>query len=136
LEWFGETRQVLLDVSHNPAGTTCLAAYLDAQEVPRIHLVVGLSGERNPTEVLMPLAKIATAVYAVPVSCRQSVSSARITDWAEAQGVPVSEYATASEGLSAALDCSGSKAPVVVCGSLYLVAELRQELLEGGSRST
>ena len=131
LEWFGETRRILLDVAHNSAGATCLADYLEAQEVPRIHLVVGLTGKRNPVDVLMPLAKFSAAVYAVPVSYEQSVSPTRLTDWAGMQGVPASEYASASKGLAAALESAGDMEPVVVCGSLYLVAELRQELLEG-----
>ena len=57
--------------------------------------------------------------------------TARIVDWAEQQMLPVSEYHTAVEGLAAALKGARHTGPVVVCGSLYLVAELRQELLEG-----
>lgn len=131
LQWWGGGRQILLDVSHNQAGITCLANYLDEQMISRVHLVVGLSGERDPFETLMPLVKFAAAIYAVPVSCRLSVPTAKIVEWAEQQRLPVSEYVTAGEGLAAALKGSRHKGPVVVCGSLYLVAELRQELLEG-----
>jgi folylpolyglutamate synthase/dihydropteroate synthase len=80
----------------------------------------------------MPLVKLAAAIYAVPVSYGQSVPTALIVDWAEQQGLPVSEYHTAGEGFAAALKSVRYKDPVVVCGSLYLVAELRQELLERG----
>ena len=132
LEWWLGARQLLLDVSHNQAGITCLANYLDDQKIARIHLVIGLSGERDPFETLMPLVKLAAAIYAVPVSYGQSVPTALIVDWAEQQGLPVSEYHTAGEGFAAALKSVRYKDPVVVCGSLYLVAELRQELLERG----
>ena len=131
LEWCGNSRQVLLDVSHNLAGITCLANYLAEQQVSRILLVTGLSGERNPAEVLMPLAKFAAAVYAVPVSYGQSVSTKQVVAWAEKQTLPVSEYATAGAGLAAALKVAKGNETVVVCGSLYLVAELRQKCLEG-----
>jgi dihydrofolate synthase/folylpolyglutamate synthase len=131
LEWWSGDRQLLLDVSHNQAGIACLASYLDGQKISRVHLVIGLSGERDPAEILTPLVKFVAAIYAVPVSCGQSVSTARIVDWAEQQKLPVSEYHTAVEGLAAALKGARHKGPVVVCGSLYLVAELRQELLEG-----
>ena len=57
LEWRGNSRQLLFDVSHNLAGITCLANYLAEQKVTQIHLVTGLSGERDPAVVLMPLAK-------------------------------------------------------------------------------
>ena len=131
LEWCGNPSQILLDVSHNLAGITCLADYLAAQKVYGIHLVTGLSGERNPAEVLMPLAKFAAAVYAVPVSFGHSVSTKQVVAWAEKQSLPVSEYVTADAGFAAALNVARGNETVVVCGSLYLVAELRQKLLEG-----
>ena len=138
LEWLGGGRQVLLDVSHNRAGIACLANYLEEQDVSRIHLVCGLSGERDPASILMPLAKYSTAVYAVPVSCESSVSTKQVFAWAEQQGLSVCEYALASDGFAAALSAAKDKEPVVVCGSLYLVAELRQmamELVSGGLES-
>ncbi|MCK4507455.1 MAG: hypothetical protein KAU27_02870, partial [Desulfuromonadales bacterium] len=131
LEWLGSSRQVLLDVSHNQAGIICLANYLVEQKVTRIHLVTGLSGERDPAEVLMPLVKYAAAIYAVPVPYGQSVPTSQVVAWARTQALPTSEYVTAADGLAAALKEAKPDEPVVVCGSLYLVAELRQELLDG-----
>lgn len=133
LEWQGDPRRVLLDVSHNLAGITCLAEYLAAQNISGIHLVAGMSGQRNPVEALMPLVKFTAAVYAVPVSCGQTVPPSRIVAWAADQGLPVKEYAAAGDGFSAALENSGTRTPVVVCGSLYLVAELRHAFKEGDS---
>jgi dihydrofolate synthase/folylpolyglutamate synthase len=131
LEWWGESRDILLDVSHNLAGISCLADYLDAQGVSSIQLVTGLSGERCPSEVLMPLVKLAAAVYAVPVSYDHFVSTAQIAGWAQRQNLMVTEYDSASAGFVDALRSSRDKEPVIVCGSLYLVAEIRQRLLEG-----
>lgn len=131
LEWLGQSRKVLLDVSHNQAGIKCLADYLAEQDVSGVHLVVGLSGSRNPAEVLLPLVNMIAAVYAVPVSSGLSVQPAQIVDWAEALGLPAAEYAVAGDGFAAALDNAGQQGPVVVCGSLYLVAELRHIFKDG-----
>lgn len=131
LEWCDDARQVLLDVSHNLAGITCLANYLADQGVSRIHLVTGLSGERDPAGVLMPLAKYVSSVYAVPVTSEVSVPTRQVADWARTQALPVHEFVTACEGFAAAIDRARHNEPVVVCGSLYLVAELRQVFLEG-----
>lgn len=131
LEWSGSSRRVLLDVSHNQAGISCLADYLAGQKISGIHLVAGLSGRRDPQEVLMPLVKLTAAVYAVPVPFGQSVPTQRVVAWAEGQGLQVSEYVAAGDGLAAASENAGAEAVVVVCGSLYLVAELRHELREG-----
>lgn len=128
LEWLAE-RRVLLDVAHNLAGIDCLAGYLKEQGISNIHLVVGMSGHRDPGKVLKPLEKYATAVYAVPVSFDQVVPTSVINSWAVSAGLPCSEYETAAEGLEDALQMARPDQPVVVCGSLYLVAELRGQLL-------
>jgi len=132
LEWSGDSR-ILLDVSHNAAGIACLADYLELQNIKRIHLVSGLSGERSPAEVLMPLVKYILAVYAVPVSYGQSVPTSEMVAWADNQGLPVYEYAVVGDGLAAACEGLGRDEHVVVCGSLYLVAELRQGVLDSHS---
>lgn len=131
LEWVGNSRKLLFDVSHNRAGIACLADYLADQNVSRIHLVAGLSGERDAAEILMPLVKYAAAVYAVPVSYGQFVPTQQVVTWAEQHLLPVAEYAVATEGLAVALKEAKVNEPVVVCGSLYLVAELRQDFLKG-----
>lgn len=133
LEWVGDDRKVLLDVSHNRAGIECLAAYLQEEKISRIHLVAGLSGVRDPAHVFKPLEKIIAAVYAVPVSYGKTVPVHLVAEWASGRGIADQEYLTADAGLSAALAKSSASEPVVICGSLYLVAELRAKLLEGES---
>lgn len=129
LEWWDDARSLLADVSHNRAGIDCLVAYLQEQGLERIHLVVGLSGGRDPEEILKPLAKYAIEVYSVPVSGDRGVPPGRISSWASSQGLSCAEYPSAAAGLSAARARASSAAPVVICGSLYLVGELRQIVL-------
>jgi len=129
LEWVGNDSAVLLDTSHNRAGIECLAAYLAGQGITKIHLVVGLSGVRSPSEVLKPLVNCAVAVYAVPVLFGTTVPTTDIVSWSQREGIPVSEFITASDGLAEAMLRVGKNETVVVTGSLYLVAELRQKLL-------
>ncbi len=131
LEWLGKTRQILFDVSHNQAGIICLADYLAEQHVSGIHLVAGMSGRRVPEDVLMPLVKFASEVYAVPVPSETFVPPAQIVGWAENNGLPAAEYPTADAGFAAALANAGHAATIVVCGSLYLVAELRHKFRAG-----
>ena len=111
----------------------CLAAYLQEEKISRIHLVAGLSGVRDPAHVFKPLEKFIAAVYAVPVSYGQTVPVHLVAEWASGLGIADQEYLTADAGLSAALAKSSASEPVVICGSLYLVAELRAKLLEGES---
>jgi len=131
LEWWCGSRALLLDVAHNRAGVGCLADYLRQEGLSSVRLVVGMSGEREPGEVLPPLAGLARQLYAVPIAQVASVAPERIATWGVGQAIPARTYSTAREGLLAALADATPDEPVVVCGSLYLVAELRQLLLEG-----
>lgn len=130
LEWWRGSRALLLDVAHNRAGIGCLADYLRQEGYSSVRLVVGMSGEREPCEVLTPLEGLARQLYAVPIVQAASVAPERVAAWGVRQTVPSKIYATAREGLLAALADATPEEPVVACGSLYLVAELRQLLLE------
>lgn len=131
LEWWACRQKILADVSHNRAGISCLADYLDDLQMAKIHLVAGLSGERVPEEVLMPLEKRVASVYAVPVRFKAVVPTSRIAAWAAGVGLPCTEYLSAEAGLAAAVAACGDQSPVVICGSLYLVAELSQKFKAG-----
>lgn len=133
LEWWDDARTILADVSHNRAGIDCLVDYLQSQDIAQVHLVVGLSGLREPEEILKPLAKFAIEVYAVPVCGDRVVPASRVADWARSQGLSHAEYRTAADGFAAARLRAGSTEPVVICGSLYLVGELRQMFLREGA---
>jgi dihydrofolate synthase/folylpolyglutamate synthase len=136
LEWLPGGRRILLDAAHNEAGVSCLAAYLAEQGIARVHLVAGLSGGRRPAAVLLPLEKYIDTVYAVPIIDCATVAPAEIVAWAEDRGLPATSFVAGAEGLEAALAAASAGDVVLVCGSLYLVAELRQLYLkQGGGRS-
>ena len=131
LEWWACRQKILSDVSHNRAGIGCLADYLDDLQVAKIHLVAGLSGERVPEEVLMPLENLVASVYAVPVCNGPGVPTSRLAAWAAGVALPCTEYPSAEAGLAAAVAACGDGSPVVICGSIYLVADLSKKFKEG-----
>ena len=130
LEWLGNKQKVLLDVSHNQAGTRTLSDYLSENNFENIQLVVGMSGDRKPKDILNPLKPLVAKVFAVPVPHSSGVSTRLIADWAKQVGLPCEEFGSAEAGLHTALRSSGDNENVVVCGSIYLVAELRDKLLQ------
>lgn len=128
LEWWGRPPVVLLDGAHNAAGAAALARYL-ADEVRRpVRLVAGLSGQRLPHEVLAPLAGLVRGVYAAPVTEGVAVPPAAIVDWARGRDLPASAFATPAEAFAAAALERQDDEVVVVAGSLYLVAAVREQL--------
>ncbi|MCK4537085.1 MAG: hypothetical protein KAT93_08730, partial [Desulfuromonadales bacterium] len=94
----------------------------------RVSFLVGLSRGRSPDEVLKPLAGIATTMYAVPVPAGGSVDPADLTSWAESCGIICREYDSPEAGLDAAMAERREGEPLVVCGSLFLIAVVREIL--------
>ncbi len=131
LEWLSAERTVLTDVAHNQAGMASLVGYLEELGLHGIHLIVGLSGGRDPEKVLLPLEKIAGAVYAVPISDGNGIDPSRIVTWAHAHQLKTKACDSVVTALEEALRHADANHPVVVCGSIYLVAELQRCLRAG-----
>ncbi len=128
LEWWSGPVEILLDAAHNEAGTASLARYLAGLGYGRLPLLVGLSGGRNPAEVLKPLAGITASLYAVPLPTGESVDPAALVAWAKHCAIAGCSHASPAAGLDAAVADLGKGQPLVVCGSLFLVAAIREIL--------
>ncbi|MDH3402249.1 MAG: bifunctional folylpolyglutamate synthase/dihydrofolate synthase [Acidobacteriota bacterium] len=115
--------QVLLDAAHNPQGAAALKAYLDGEARP-YRLLFGALGDKDVAGALLPLAAGATAVILTTPRSPRAVAPARLAELLPEGPVRVEEDAAAA--LTAALDPPA--ATVVVCGSIYLVGEVRRLL--------
>ncbi len=133
-------REVLLDGAHNPAGAAALGQALDDL---RPHLapgpltlvtatmsdkdVDGLIGALAGASALSDARVICTAVPAP----RALAPDALATRWREVAGD--GRTVTAARDVAAALQAAfggGSRGPIVVAGSLYLVGEVRARLVD------
>ena len=130
LEWLDPKRKILVDVSHNHAGISCLVEYLKAYGIQKALFVVGLSGQRTPKDVLTPLVCMVEKIFAVPVNF-DPVHISEIAAWAMKSGIHCAKHESASDGFLTAISNSNGQIPVIVCGSLYLVAELREKYING-----
>ncbi|MCM2265554.1 MAG: bifunctional folylpolyglutamate synthase/dihydrofolate synthase [Desulfuromonadales bacterium] len=128
LEWWGEPPAILLDGAHNAAGAAMLARYLEQRVGRPVRLVVGLSGRRRPDEVLDPLAGLIGKIYAAPVPEVATVAPEELVDWARRHHLDAAAFATPEVALTTALADRNPAEPVVVAGSLYLVAAVRSLL--------
>jgi dihydrofolate synthase/folylpolyglutamate synthase len=128
LEWWTGPPGILLDAAHNIAGITSLVAYLRLHGINDIPVLIGLSGGRCPEEILKPLVGRVRDVYAVPVPVRESVDPQKVVDWARSHGIPARAFGSPGDGFSAALQKCQRDVPLVVCGSLFLVAAVRELL--------
>ncbi len=124
LEWveLGAAGRVLLDGAHNPHAAAALARYLSTLE-PGYTLIFGALQDKEVAAMLPPLAERAERLLLTTLRSTRSLEPEELAR--HLPGRSVGLYRTAGAALTDALEMA---APVVVCGSLYLVGEIRSEL--------
>ena len=117
-----EGRTVLLDAAHNPEGAGVLAEYLEGP----VDLLFGVLGDKDVTEMLVPLAaKARKVILTTPASDRARSPEELAALLPGREGVEV--VPDLGEALDQALQPG---VDLVVCGSIYLIGEVRKRLRE------
>ncbi len=118
-------KRVLLEAAHNPHGAAALAAFLDGLSEP-VDLLFGMLADKDAEGVLPLLARRSRGIVltlAPSPRARPPQELSRLV----ADHAPAAEVV---EELSLALDraLAGSSQTLLVCGSIYLVGEIRRRL--------
>lgn len=126
LEIFSKSPPVILDGAHNENGADVLADYLDENKLKPV-MIIGMMADKNCDAVLKKLASRALKVVTVKVLGNpRSQTAEDLANQAKRycdNVVSVVDYETA---LKQAGDYAKSvKAPLVICGSLYLASDIR-----------
>ncbi len=118
--------EVVIDGAHNPAGCVAFARSLRAQSRPSGNTVLlfGAMRDKDHAAMLSAFDDVVDArIYAIP-------DMPRAVDLATLGSIRPGEIAkSVTAGLGKALALAGPRGKVVVCGSLFLVAEVRAQLL-------
>jgi dihydrofolate synthase/folylpolyglutamate synthase len=132
LEVIGRHPLVLVDGAHNAAGMMVLARSLTEEFTTdgRSVAVVGMLSGRDPSAMLEAL--VSAGVRAVVACAPRSLRALPAVDVAEAAfalGMEVAVAGDPAEAVRLAVERSAPEDLVVVCGSLYVVADARDALL-------
>jgi len=127
LEWLPE--QILLDGAHNPAGAKQLAGYLQQQNLDSLHLVVGCKVDKQAAELLSELLPFVCYVYATQPPVDAAVPVEKLVQQAHESGVLARGYVDPVVAIQAALEKRAPEETILVAGSLFLVAAIREFLL-------
>ncbi len=117
LEWVKPN--LLLDGAHNPQGAKALVEFVK-EFLPdrRITLITGMMRDKQPEACAQLLAQIADEVFATRVAWQRAMDENELV----ALYPRARAFKTVEEALDAALDCDIA----LVCGSLYLVGDVRK----------
>ncbi len=106
-----QNHEVWLDGGHNPSAGAALAQYFEGE---RIHLIIGMLANKDPSAIIEPLADNLASVTAVPVPGHEYHPP-------EAYGEDTASAASVPEALAS---LRKGHLPVLVAGSLYLAGEV------------
>jgi dihydrofolate synthase/folylpolyglutamate synthase len=124
---------VMLDGAHNADGVVALAESLE-EEYPttRWHLVLGVMGDKNVEAMIGSLGPVLAGVVTTAPDSERAVTP---TDLAERVRPLVDVPVLDADGVDLAIDMARAEAgrdgAVLVAGSLYLVGEARELLVDG-----
>jgi dihydrofolate synthase/folylpolyglutamate synthase len=125
LETVQRSPEIVLDGAHNPAGATVLATALsELYGGRRRHVVIGMLGDKDAASVVRLLAPLADTLLVTQPSSPRALPAASLAALAGAHP-QVHVEPVATEALQRAIKLASGDDLVVVCGSLYLVGELR-----------
>ena len=127
LEWLPD--QILLDGAHNPAGARTLAEYLSRQQLSRIHLVVGCKADKQAELLLGQLLPFVQCLYATSPPVDEAVSVEKLVQLGQKSGILAESYAEPLVAMNAARENRLPGETILVAGSLFLVAAVREILL-------
>jgi dihydrofolate synthase / folylpolyglutamate synthase len=121
--------EIVLDVAHNPAGAWALRSALSSRydEQPLVFVFGAMRDKAiaEMTEILFPLAE---RVIATQPENPRAASPEEIRDAAKRMSAEIETIADVKAALNRAGEVAGSRAIVVVTGSIYLVGEAMQIL--------
>ena len=130
LEVFGGAPPVAIDGAHNPAGMRALADSLeDVFPALRPVAVVSVLGDKDARAMLEALVPRCRAVVATQSSHRRAADPDVVADIARQLGAACEVVTDPEAALSRASVIAGSDGGVIVCGSLYLLTDLRAGLV-------
>ncbi len=132
LEVFEGAPRIVIDGAHNPAGMQALAASLeDVFRGIRPVVVVSMLGDKDTAAMLAPIVAGSRALVATRSRHRRAADPASVAAVARRQGAICEAVADPQMALSRAVELAGPEGGVLVCGSLYLLGDLRPGLVVG-----
>ena len=137
MELISRRPMIVVDGAHNPAGIRALVATLDGA----LHVqgqrrcVLGMLAGRDVDDMVSPLVALGFTEFhcCAPLSPR-AVSASQVAEAVRRHGGVAYEHPSATAALSHARERSTDEDLIVVAGSLYLVAEVRGEVIHVASR--
>jgi len=137
MELVSRKPMIVVDGAHNPAGVKALVATLDGafHVAGERRCVLGMLSGRDIDDMVEPLVTLGfTEFHCCSPHSLRAVSASEVANAVRRHGGVAYEHPSATAALAHARERSTDEDLIVVAGSLYLVAEVRGEVMRVRSR--
>lgn len=116
---------VVLDVGHNADGMKQILTQLNALSYQHLHIVIGMVKDKDISQVLTLLPKSAS-YYFTQSHIPRAMPVDQFAEMATQQGLQGASFQEVNEALAAARTKAHPNDLILVCGSVFLVGEVRR----------
>ena len=120
---------VILDGGHNPQ---CIEALTESLKRlypgEKFWFLTGVLADKDFEDMFSRMLPVARGFVTITPDSSRAMTARKLADYLRAQGAQAEACADASEGLERVLRLAGEHGVVCVCGSLYMIGEVRHLL--------
>ena len=116
---------VILDVGHNVDGIKAILTQLDLMNFNQLHWVMGMVKDKDIHAVLS-LLPITAKYYFTKANIPRALDENELLNQANEIGLTGSTYSNVNEAILAANENAGLNDLILVCGSVFLIAEVQR----------
>jgi dihydrofolate synthase/folylpolyglutamate synthase len=117
---------VILEVAHNKDGLTQMFRHLEQLSYGKLHFVLGMVKDKDVDEALKLFPADAT-YYFTQAQIPRALEAASLKEKAAAFSLKGEVYPDVNEALSEARQKASASDMIIVCGSIFLVAEVHRQ---------
>jgi dihydrofolate synthase/folylpolyglutamate synthase len=122
-ELIHEHPDIVLDVAHNEDGIRQLVQQIEVTDHEELHIVLGMVNDKDIGKVLT-LLPVHASYYFTRAQIPRALPESQLAEQARARGLKGNAYPMVAEALQAAKTHARDRDLVVVCGSVFVVAEV------------
>jgi dihydrofolate synthase / folylpolyglutamate synthase len=123
MHWLSTSPMILADSAHNEAGISVLLNEVNQLSYKTLHIVLGTVSDKSPDKVLSLLPEDAV-YYFVKASIPRAMDAKTLAEKAEKYHLKGKNFSSVSEGYRTANAAMGHNDFLLICGSIFVVAEV------------
>jgi len=128
-ELINETPKIITDVGHNVDGVQQIVEQLKTTNYQQLHIVIGMAKDKEVDKVLALLPTNAM-YYFTKAQIPRALLENELQEKAAIFSLHGKAFTTVMDALRSAIDCANQNDLILVCGSVFVVAEVDVTLLK------